>query len=208
MSSPAAGLFTRRIAGLTTLLAASVLTGCGEDGARGDDPAAGDEAITVEAIAAVALEHVDLEASSAQKFADQELDGLGVGLRFGADGESDGDLLRVHVGPPSVDEVDCEEPDAGFDGCEWSEVDGGRMLVAWQEEAPEEDPGIVLVAMLREDEQVTAYYAGDSFTGDPREAELSVEVESMVDVVQDERLSLTTSADVVELGDGTKDLFG
>lgn len=198
------------VAMATTLLLASLLGGCGEEEAPENEPSAQTEPISVQAIAAVALEHVDLEASRAEEFSDRELEGPGVDLRFGADGEYDGDLLRVHVGRPSVAEVDCEKSDADFDGCEWSEVDGGRVLVAWQEEEPEEDPGIVLVALLREDEsteQVTAYYAGDSFTGDPREAELSIGVETMLDIVQDDRLSLTTSPETVELGREAADLF-
>ena len=84
-------------------------------------------------------------------------------------------------------------------------MDGGRLVITWQYVEPEEDPGIVVVSMRRPDEDVIVYYAGDNIEGDPRELDLSIPVEDMTAVVQDQRISLTTSAEVIELGENLDD---
>ena len=81
---------------------------------------------------------------------------LGADLRYRGDGESDGDLLRVTVGPRT---------EGGFcaeyaQGCERGKVAGGTLYLIWEEEAPEEDPGVVVVVFQHGDEEVRAITAG------------------------------------------------
>lgn len=186
------------------LLAALLLAACGDEesdgpGESGDgfEPVAGDEEITPEAVAAVALEHVDAEPSSSEAEGDEQ--GVGASFRFNATGEYDGDLLGVGVS--ELEEAfDCETDD-DFDECEATDVEGGRLVVAWDEVEPEEDPGIVSVWMERDDEMVGVYYAGEEIEGDPRDQDLPIDVDTMIDIVQDGRLSLTTSQEVVDLGE-------
>lgn len=186
------------------LLAALLLAACGDEesdgpGESGDgfEPVAGDEEITPEAVAAVALEHVDAEPSSSEAEGDEQ--GVGASFRFNATGEYDGDLLGVGVA--ELEEAfDCETDD-DFDECEATDVEGGRLVVAWDEVEPEEDPGIVSVWMERDDEMVGVYYAGEEIEGDPRDQDLPIDVDTMIDIVQDGRLSLTTSQEVVDLGE-------
>lgn len=187
------------------LLAALLLAACGDEesdgpGESGDgfEPVAGDEEITPEAVAAVALEHVDAEPSSSEP-AEGDEQGTGASFRFNATGEYDGDLLGVGVS--ELEEAfDCETDD-DFDECEATDVEGGRLVVAWDEVEPEEDPGIVSVWMERDDEMVGVYYAGEEIEGDPRDQDLPIDVDTMIDIVQDGRLSLTTSQEVVDLGE-------
>ena len=164
-----------------------------------DEPVEGDQPITPRAVAAVALEHVSDDTSS--RTASEKQGIVGAEFRYGADGEYDGDLLAVSVSESRGDADPCQT----MDGCAAEKVQGGELIVAWQDVAPEEDPGIVVVAMRRPDEDVTAYYAGDDIEGDPREQDLSIPVADMTAVVQDQRISLTTSAEVIELGERLED---
>ncbi len=179
-----------------------LLTGCGDETTPDpvteshDEPVEGDEPITARAVAAVALEHVSTDTSS-RVAAHEDYGVVGAEFRYGADGEYDGDLLAVSVSPSRGDVDPCR----GMDGCETEKVDGGRLVITWQDVEPEEDPGIVVVSMRRPDEDVIVYYAGDNIEGDPRELNLSIPVEDMTAVVQDQRISLTTSAEVIELGE-------
>ena len=197
---------------VTPLIAAGaialLLTGCGDE--TGTDPTeshaapvAGDERITAKAVAAVALEHVSTDTSS--RSATTEDGVVGAEFRYHVDGEYDGDLLAVGVIRQPVPEGFCK----GMDRCEREDIEGGELVVAWDEIAPEEDPGVVTVAMLRDDgEAVAVYYAGDDIEGDPRDQYLSIPVADMEAVVRDQRISLTTSAEVIELGERLEDFEG
>ncbi|WP_121252051.1 hypothetical protein [Nocardioides ferulae] len=202
-------LHPTRLVRLIALACAVALaaTACGDDTA-GDLPAGGgDVPITSRAVAAVAFEHVPLTSDAGATWTgrDDTPGTVGADLRYDADGEYDGDLLSVVVAPADGDAPACEPDDPQ---CEAREVDGGTLLLAWDEVAPEEDPGYVAVAMDRGDEVVSVLLAGDEITGDPREQDLRFSVETLEELAQDERLGLTTSQAVVDAGEELEDWTG
>jgi len=172
------------------------LTGCDDDVRYRE--VEGDEPITARAVAAVTLEHLATETSSRVAW---HRDGVGAELRYDDSDDDDGDYVRVTVTEPMTDRDYCE----GADGCEREDVEGGELIVAWQDLEPEEDPGVVHVVMRRDDEDVSVYYSGDDIEGDPRELDLDVSVADMEAVAQDGRISLTTSSEVIELGEELED---
>lgn len=175
----------------------ALLTACGDE--TGDDASGKVERthdITSEAIAAVALEHVEDEPRSATAVSEPG-EGVAASMKFGPD-DFDSQFLAVGVGEEGLF-GDCA--DDSNDGCEELDIDGKTVWVAWQEEEPEEDPGIVTVWTERGDALVSAVYAGDVITGDPRDQELFIDVDQLIDIVSDERLAEKTSEDVVEMGE-------
>ena len=99
---------------------------------------------TAQALAYVAAEHAGTPSSaSGESDAADEFGSHAVGteLRFGPDGESDGDALVVAVGR----ELDLTVGDCGADanahlaGC----VETERGVLMWEEVAPESDPAVV-----------------------------------------------------------------
>lgn len=186
---------------LAVVLAGLVLTtACGTDAGTGPS---GDVPITARAVAAVAFDHVPDDTTSRTATTtrgDAEPKGtIGADLRYGGDGESDGDLLRISVAP-TTDDDRCAEK-LLLDGCVEQQVDGGSLVTSWQEEEPEEDPGYVAVSLRRDDATVSVRWSGDVITGDPREQDLRIAVEAMTDLVQDERLGLTTSQTAIDDGE-------
>lgn len=186
-----------------------LVTACGTG--ADTDAGTGDVPITQRAIAAVALDHLpdDTTSRSATSTTEGE-DGspkgsLGADLRYGGDGETEGDLARVFVSP-EVEKDDC--PDEIQDGCVEREVEAGTLVLRWQEEEPEEDPGYVAVSLRRDDATISASWSGDVITGDPREQDLRISISSMEDLVQDERLGLTTSQATIDAGEALDDWDG
>lgn len=134
---------------LVPLLAACGTEGPGSSGA--DEPA--DVPFTSRAVAAVALEYAPTDTTRRQAtYVDpgSNTETVGADLRYYVDGEYDGDLLAVTV-TNDLSEVRCEPDD---DRCVAREVDGGTLYLLWEEVAPEEDPGVVGVAMVRGDEEM------------------------------------------------------
>ncbi len=122
-------------------------------------------------------------------------------LRFGPDGEYDGDLVAVVVGAGFQPDVSaCDALDFETSGCAGI-ADGG--LVMWEVEAPEEDPGVVYVTVPKGRNTVLVSYSGPRITGDPREMELPIPVEALVSLATDPRVDVTTTAEAVEQGRGT-----
>ena len=78
------------------------------------------------------------------------------------------------------------------------------MTIAWQDLEPEEDPGVVYVIDRRDGEDVAVQVIGASITDDPRDLDLGVPLEDLAALVTDPRLSLTTSQEVVDLGDSVE----
>lgn len=184
------------------LLVATVvllLAGCG--GATPPPAAAGgSEPVTPRALGAVAAELIG-EPDRGQE--DGSADDLGAGavgatLRYGSDGEYDGDLLAVVVSPETDRTfTDCGELADRVDGC--ASVD--EATLSWEEVEPEEDPGVVLLALPKDGATVVVYQAGADIEGDPRELDLAISVEDMVAVAADPRVDLTTTPATVAAGD-------
>lgn len=187
---------------LTVLAALSAITlallsACGDE--TGDNASGKVERthnITSEAIAAVALEHVEDEPRRATAESEPG-EGVAASMNFGSD-DFDNQFLAVGVGEEALF-GDCA--DDSNDGCEEVEIDGKTVWVAWQEEEPEEDPGVVSVWTERDDVLVTALYAGDVISGDPRDQDLFIDVGQLIDIVSDDRLADKTSEDVIEMGE-------
>lgn len=189
------------------LVVFALLGGCGD---RTGPPHTGDGdvPITQRAIAAVALDHApDDTTTRAATYTDRrDPDGaLGADLRYRGDGESDGDLLRVYLAPGHGPADPCQDFD---DRCVSRDVDGGTLSLGWALEEPEEDPGYVAVTLQRDDETVSVLWAGDVITGDPREQDLFLPLDTLEEIVQDPRISLTTSQAVVDAGEELDDWEG
>ena len=153
---------------------------------------------TKRAIAAVAVDVLDLHPTSfdVNPFYDVP-DPLGVEIRFRPTGEK-GDSHYLHVGvrPAGDDAADaCTEY---YDCADW-DGHGGRFHLAWQEEQPEEDPGILTLTFRTGGEERSVTYAGEQLTGDPREQDLPLSVEGdLVRLLTDDRFSATTTQAMVD----------
>ncbi|PUA81036.1 hypothetical protein [Nocardioides currus] len=180
--------------GIVVAVLALGLAGCSSS----DEAVAGDEPITPEAIAAITQEHVDLspvEVTAWDVFT-RELGEPSPGAR-----SEYGDVsLAVVVAPTTDSPLVCATP-TFFDECVDDTVDGHDVTIAWQDLEPEEDPGVVYVIDRRDGEDVAVQVIGPDVTDDPRDLDLGVPLEDLAALVTDPRLSLTTSQEVVDLGD-------
>lgn len=179
------------------------LAGCGSHTtkeASASTPSGGDEPLTPRALAAVVAEHTGTP-SSAQLGTDMEefgRDVVAVELRYGAGAETDGDSLSVGVGTDFVEVVgNCGSPqNEGLAGC----VKTADGMVLWEDETPEEDPGVVYVLASKRRADVILYYSGPPITGDPRRLDLPISVEEMFAIAADPRVDVTTSREAIEAG--------
>ncbi|WP_341927703.1 hypothetical protein [Nocardioides psychrotolerans] len=207
---------TAALAG-TALLSLALLGGCGS-GAPGSDPTglgtpgpdagSGDVPMTARGLAALAFVYLsDDTASRAAAYSTYETPSgeVGVDLRYGGGEGDDGDLVRVLVTPEPEEDPRCE---SGDQRCVEREVDGGTLVLAWEEVAPEEDPGVVLLSLVREDEVASVLYAGPAIKGDPREIDLPIEISALEELVQDPRVGVTTDQEVVDAGEEVEDWEG
>ena len=175
----------------------------GDDGGSDNVPVSIDPAELVPAtdasLAAVALEHIDRDPAYFEALYREDgryPDGtVGADIRFGGGEGDDGDLLRL-TASPGRDRISCE-----FGHCADIQTDHGNVLLFWQEEAPEEDPGIVAVSMQRDGMVLRVYASGPAITGDPRDLDLEISVDVMVGIVTDPRFGLETTPDMVEAGE-------
>lgn len=178
-----------------------LLAGCGEAGGSARAPATGgDEPTTPASLAYVAAQYVG-EPDSAD--AGSSLGGafrrapLEVELRFGSTGEDDGDAVQVAVGRGFDERLrSCARLRGRASGCE--DLPDGFWY--WEEEVPEEDPGGVFVLQRKGPVAAVVAYYGPAIKGDPREQELPVEVETLLDLAADPRVDLTTTREAVEAG--------
>lgn len=183
------------------LLAGSALAACGE---RGASPAStGEEPLTPTALGAVVADR--LGTPDYGRAAD-DLEELGRGVvgaevRFGSTGEYDGDLLALAVAPRPPDGLfDCARGDLVPERSDCVDVgDGGRLF--WERQEPEEDPGVIYLAVPKGDATVLVYQAGPDVTADPRELDLAVSVDDMLALAEDPRVDVTTSAEAVADGE-------
>jgi hypothetical protein len=197
---------TNRSPFLTVTLAvalAAALGGCGDSTRATPTETGGGEpvATTARALAAVAAEHAGTpdsaveEGDAAEEFGSG---GVGTELRYGADGEDDGDMLVVAVGTGlEASTFDCDAPETqSLAGC--VRTDEGTLM--WEAEAPEEDPGVVYVVVEKGKGQALLFYAGPAITGDPRELDLPISTDVLFAIATDPRVGVTTDADTVAAG--------
>jgi hypothetical protein len=191
---------TRRLLPAVLLLAA--LSACGD---RGEDastsaPETGDVPTTPRALAWIATQTLPEpdRASATDDFDELGRDAVGMDLRYGSDGEDDGDLLALGVSDRLPrDLVDCET-NGYLSGCVTTD-DG--VVLQWEEQVPEEDPGTIIVVVPREDGAAVLFQSGQPITGDPRELDLRVSVADMVAIGQDPRVGPTTTQEAVDGGE-------
>ena len=166
---------------------------------RPDDPEGGDVPTTPRSLAFVVSEHVDLEPTRAgvdwqadnyRRLFPHPQRAVAASTNFAGDGN----IVVVGVSPerekvgPSCDDGFCVDL-------------GDGVTLAWDEVAPEEDPGLVVVVAELETHTVVLRYSGPEITGDPRDLDLPVPVDTMVDIVTDPRVAPTTSQAAVDSGD-------
>lgn len=169
-----------------------LLAGCGDNAAEG-----GDVPVTPEALAAVVAEHIGEPEYATHNDDDEYGTGaVSADLRFDPDGEYDGDLLSVVVGQNLPTWARECGPESG-DGCE--KTDDGLLI--WEEQEPEEDPGVVGVSVQKGQTTVFVYQAGFDITDDPRTLEMPISVDDMFAIATDPRMGLTTSQAAVDAGE-------
>ena len=166
---------------LLVVAALLAVAGCGSPDA--------DEAVelTPDGFTDVVADHVDRTWSDVETW-DVMTRELGVESP-GAEFRGGEDFLAVAVTPDTDNQFVCSD-ESFFDECVDFTHDGHELVLAWQELVPEEDPGVVYVIDVRDEEAVLAHYSGVSIKGDPRELDLGVTVEEMADIVTDGRLTL------------------
>lgn len=180
------------------VLLAVGLSGCG-DQTDPDDPAdtgsaSAGASLTPQALAWVVAERLGTPDSAR---ATSELDDAGPGT-VAAELVYAGDGLAVAVSPePPTGYLDCTSPDQFFDEC--ADL-GDGVTLAWQEEEPEEDPGVIYLFATKDDATVVLEQSSTPVTGDPREIDLPFSVDEMTAVARDPRVDLTTTEQAVDEG--------
>ena len=192
---------------MRSALAVSVvllLAGCGDvsaaDGVRdgGAVGGGGDEPTTAAALAWVAAQHVgDPDSAAAEIDISGELGtgAVGAELLFDSTGEDDGDALVVAVGTRRTDGLGCTG-DRHQGGC----VETTEGTLMWETVAPEEDPGNVAVAVVKDGATVLVFQSGPAVSGDPRDLGLPISVEDMFAIAGDPRVDVTTSEEARSAG--------
>ncbi len=156
--------------------------------------------MTARSLAYVAAEYTGAPSSAEESTDVDELgeDAVATELRFGADGEYDGDMLVVGVGSGGQKGLfDCDSSlNDELTGC--LELEDGVLL--WEGQAPEEDPGVVYVAVPKGDSYAVLFHAGPDITEDPRDVDMPISVEDLFAIAHDDRVNLTTSQDAIDAG--------
>lgn len=179
----------RGVAGLAVLGVLTALTGCGDTDSADQD--AGTVPTTPRTLAVLATEVLAIEPDSFESPA--EVDGTGVGIRFDAGEGDDGDLVVLTVAEADALPACADAACAG-----WSAEEGDFQLV-WETEAPEEDPGLLVLRHFDDGVLEEVFYAGQPITGDPREqAGLEIPVSRFEDLLSDDRLGLVAPAELAD----------
>ncbi|MFE6649200.1 hypothetical protein ACFVJS_21715 [Nocardioides sp. NPDC057772] len=186
-----------------------IVSACsGETVDAGGDPGR----ITHRAVAAVALEHLPTDTSTrAASYTDESTpsEQVSVDLRYGADGEYDGDLVSVAVSAQPPAEGPCRRELEQHCLDLPTEVKNAEMQLRWTEEEPEEDPGNVRIVLLRDDgETASIDYSGPTISGDPRRLAIPISVGKLVAVVEDPRLRYQATSSTLALGEELDDWAG
>ncbi len=151
------------------------------------------------ALAAVALDHVEIQATSVFGGRDSEFYPAGsiwAGMYVKEPGRHKDGIFTLAASPTENELPSCDDAD----GCAVLETRSGTVDLWWVEDMDLGDQGIVRVTARRGDEMLMASWTGHGVTGDPREADLVVSVDDLVAIVTDPRFGLKTSADAVERG--------
>ncbi len=204
--------------GLALLAVAILLAGCGSSAAddatdaggassssrseptrsesNPPDPAElrpGNEPATPEALAAITLEHVDVDPES---FEGGDLyfeqDEVGTVLVWGEDS------LEVKAGAVDDDLLStwCHE---GMSGCAEVKAATGTATVAWDLATGDGTPGQLMVSYESDrGEERRAAYTGERITKDPRRLSLEVSVDDLVSLVTDPRLGTKTTVEMTK----------
>jgi hypothetical protein len=192
----------RVLAGLAALLAATSV-GC----ASASEPGASAEGtrapMTARALAAIVQDHLDQQMGGATS-ARRELDGpravggIGAEVSFPLKGESSTPNISVSIGDKaSATAFTCKHLAAdSYSGC--VDIDGGTLF--WESETPDEDPGVVYVALRKGDATVLMFQSGPPISKDPRTLDLRISVADMFDIAKDPRVNLTTTAATIRSG--------
>ena len=146
--------------------------------------------ITRKAITAVLLEH--LPADTIERSGSRRSVELTYRIDHSSTTDGSEEAVRVSVSRDTRDP--CVGNREWLTGCEVTTLDDGELTVYWQVEQPFEDPGILRLVMIRDDDSVTLSYRGALIEQDPREQEfVRLTFDDMVDAVTDPRLGLTTT---------------
>lgn len=162
-------------------------------------PEGGQEPATPRSLAYAVSEHVDLDPSRAGvDWAADDYRGLFPHPRRAVaatiDFAGEGNIVTVGVSPQRPKRAPyCR-------GGHCADL-GGGVTLTWAELAPEEDPGYVVVIAELDHHSVVVRYYGADITGDPRDLELPVPVDTLVDIATDPRLAPTTSQEAIEGGE-------
>lgn len=181
-------------AGVAAIL---LLSACGSEA---EAPTGGAEPATPQSFAAIIADHLGEpdSASEPSEVDDFGRRAVGAEVRYHSDGEYDGDLVAVLAATdvdPALTDCDAAANDY-LEGCETTD----EGLLFWEGETPEEDPGVVYVAVQKGATTVLAFHTGPVVDADPRELEAEVSVADLFDLVNDPRLDVTTSTSAVEAG--------
>lgn len=191
---------------LVGVLVLAALSACGDRGDTGDGESSaavpGDVPVTPRALAWIATQSLPIpdRASATDDFDELGPDAVGMDMRYGSDGEYDGDLLALGVTSRLPRELlDCGAADNDYlNGC--VTTDEGAV-VQWEQATPEEDPGTTVVIVPRGRGGVVMFQSGQAVTGDPRELDLRVPVADMIALGQDPRVAPTTTQSAVDGGE-------
>jgi hypothetical protein len=164
-----------------------------------DQPEGGDEPTTPRSLAYVVSEHVELEPTKAgvdwaadnyRRLFPHPKRAVAASTNFAGEGN----IVVVGISPErKKDGPSCED---GF--C--ADL-GDGITLTWDELAPQEDPGLVVVIAELDTHTVVLRYSGPHITGDPRDLGLPISVDTLVDIVTDPRVAPTTSQEAIDSGE-------
>lgn len=164
-----------------------------------DRPVGGDETTTPRSLAYVVAEHVDLSptkagvdwsARSYRRLFPHPDRAVAAAINFAGEGN----IVVVSVSPeqpkqaPFCDDGLCADLGTG-------------ITLSWDELSPEEDPGLVVITARVGGHTVVLRYSGPEIDGDPRNLDLPVSIDTLVDIATDPRIAPTTSQEAVDAGE-------
>lgn len=163
---------------------AIVLSSCGS-GSAAEAP------INPTALALIAEDHVDAEAVGYRSPVHED-DRVQVWVSFDVEPDREREI-GISIGEPDDDRELCA---ASREACEIIETDRGDVALDWYLETFESDPGSVRITYLEEGLEAEVWYSGPFITGDPRDLDLALDIEDLIDIVADERLDWQTDEDI------------